>query len=325
MTQVQTYLDVFSQLSAEHGGPIEWSLTFDFKKHNGHVVFGGITHGNETGSLPAMAKMAEKLARGETSYGGRVTLMLGNIEACKQDKRFLEADLNRVFLPEAPESLEKSRAFEMMKVLDTADVFIDFHQTIEPSEKPFYIFPFHASGYEWARVLGGGESLITRDARHAFSEGCVCADEYARNRGIPGITLEMGQKGLTPLAEQLTWQTMERALDAMDKVSMGETINEQLKALNPPEFEFIEIQYAEKFAGPRTRLNPGLLNFTWVKAGETIGQHHDDSPIVVPQDGYLVFPKYPERDAENNVLGRAPGQIYNLAVKMQEHPLVAFA
>ncbi len=325
MSQAQTYLDVFSRLQVDHGGPIDWSLHFDFGQHTKHMVFGGITHGNETGSLPAMAQMAQKLADGQTSYGGRVTLMLGNIQACLQDKRFLEADLNRVFLEEAPESQEKDRAFEMMKVLDTADVFIDFHQTIEPSEKPFYIFPFHASGYQWARLLGGGQSLITRDARHAFSEGCVCADEYARNRGIPGITLEMGQKGITPLAEKLTWQTMERALTAMDKVAMGETIEAQLESANPPEFEFIEIQYAEKFTGPRTRLIPGLLNFTWVEAGQEIGTHDDESAIIVPHDGYLVFPKYPERDEQDKVIGRAPGQIYNLAVKMEEHPLTAFA
>ncbi len=325
MTQAQTYLDVFSQLHQKHGGPIEWSLTFDFGQHTKHIVFGGITHGNETGSLPAMAKMAQKLANGETNYGGRVTLMLGNIQACLADKRFLEADLNRVFLDEAPESLEKDRAFQMMKVLDQADVFVDFHQTIEPSEKPFYIFPFHEEGYQWARVLGGGVSLITRNSKHAFSEGCVCADEYARNRGIPGITLEMGQKGITPLADELTWQTMERALAATDKLAAGETIAMQMQNLNPPEFEFIEIQYAQDFGGPRTRLNPGLLNFTWVEAGQVIGQHDDDSPIVVPQDGYLVFPKYPARDENNHVIGRAPGQIYNLAVKMEEHPLTAFA
>lgn len=325
MTQVQTYLDQFAALVPEHGGPIPWTLTFDFGRHEKHMVFGAITHGNETGSLPGFVQMAKALSEGSFEYGGRVTLMLGNIAACQQDRRFLEADLNRVFLEQAPESLEKTRAFEMMKVLDQADVFIDFHQTIEPSEKPFYIFPFHESGYQWAKLLGGGTSLITRDSRHAFSEGCVCADEYARNRGVPGITLEMGQKGITKIAEELTWQTMERALQALDKTVAGQTIQEQIATSTPPEFEFIEIQYAEAFAGPRSQLNPGLLNFTWVDAGQVIGKHDDGTEIIVPQAGYLVFPKYPPRDDQGLVIGRAPGQIYNLAVKMAEHPLIAFA
>jgi succinylglutamate desuccinylase len=325
MHQVQTYLDQFQALAQKHSGPIPWTLTFDFGKHDKHMVFGAITHGNETGSLPGFVQMGRALAAGDIEYGGRVTLMLGNIEACKQDRRFLEADLNRVFLEEAPESLEKTRAFEMMQVLDQADVFIDFHQTIEPSEKPFYIFPFHESGYQWAKLLGGGTSLITRDSRHAFSQGCVCADEYARKRGIPGITLEMGQKGITDIADKLTWQTMERALAALDKTVAGQTIPTQLESLTPPEFEFIEIQYSQSFGGPRSHLNPGLLNFTWVNEGEVIGKHDDGSDMVVPQAGYLVFPKYPRRDEEGLVIGRAPGQIYNLAVKMAEHPLIAFA
>ena len=130
MTQAQSYLDQFSVLAEKHAGPIPWTLSFDFSRHNKHMVFGAITHGNETGSLPAVIRMAEALARGEINYGGRVTLMLGNIKACQQNRRFVEADLNRVFLEEAPESLEKNRAFEMMKVLDHADVFIDFHQNL---------------------------------------------------------------------------------------------------------------------------------------------------------------------------------------------------
>ena len=53
----------------------------------------------------------------------------------------------------------------------------------------------------------------------------------------------MGQKGLTKIAEELTWQTMERALQALDKTVAGQTIQEQIATSTPPEFEFIEIQY----------------------------------------------------------------------------------
>lgn len=324
MTHVTNYLSSFSALEADHAGPIAWTLEFDFGRHSQHVVFGAITHGNETGSLPAMIRMAEALANGEQSYGGKVTLMLGNVAAANENKRFLEADLNRVFLGDAPQSLEKLRAHEMMRVLDTAHLFVDFHQTIEPSQKPFYIFPFHTSGYHWARVLGGAKSLVTRDASHAFSQGCVCADEYARNRGVPGITLEMGQKGFTKMASELTWQTMTRALAAMDQVVQGNSIQSQIEINSSEEFEFIEIEFAQTFGGLRSSLHPGLTNFTWVEAGTTVGKHHDESPMVVPQAGYLLFPKYPNRDAKGEVIGAAPGQIYNLAMPMNEHPATAF-
>jgi len=135
----------------------------------------------------------------------------------------------------------------------------------------------------------------------------------------------MGQKGITEIAKELTWQTMERALNALNAVAAGQSIKAQLESSNPPEFEFIEIQYAESFSGPGSQLEPGLLNFTWVEKSQVIGKHDDGSDMVVPQAGYLVFPKYPQRDEHGIVIGRAPGQIYNLAVKMDEHPLIAFA
>ena len=137
---------------------------------------------------------------GDIVFGVRYPWFLSK----RVEERFLEADLNRVFLEDAPESAEKVRALEMMPLFDDVDLFIDFHQTIEPSEQPFFIFPYHASGYNWARVLEPEIGLVTRDPERAFAQGQVCADEYARGLGIPGITLEMGQKGLTEMAYQLT-------------------------------------------------------------------------------------------------------------------------
>ena len=321
----EDYLKEFEALTEHHAGPAPWTLRFSGSTHNRHVLFGGITHGNETGSLPSLIKLAKGLADGSVSFGGQVTIMLGNIAACRADRRFLEADLNRVFLEEAPESLEKERAKELMPIIDEADLFVDFHQTIEPSEKPFYIFPFHVAGYQWARIAGGGTSLITRHPSHAFAKGQVCADEYARNRGIPGITLEMGQKGLTPQAESLTWNACTRVLSAMDRIAGGENLEELANQVEEPELEFIEIQFAQPFESPSMALEPGLQNFTWVTKDQVIGTTGETGePLRTPLDGYLVFPKYPARGQDGQVEGPVPSEIYNLATLMGAHPVKAY-
>ncbi|SVD10863.1 uncharacterized protein METZ01_LOCUS363717, partial [marine metagenome] len=110
MTTVEDLLKGFEILRADHSGPAPWTLEFSGKTHEQHVLFGGIIHGNETGSLPSLLELARGLADGSISFGGRVTIMLGNIAACRANTRFLEADLNRVFLEEAPQSAEKERA-----------------------------------------------------------------------------------------------------------------------------------------------------------------------------------------------------------------------
>ena len=173
MDTVKDYLDRFEKLTKAHHGAAPWSFRFDQGKHDKHVLFGGITHGNEVGSLPALIELAEKLLIGDIVFGGTVSIVLGNVEACLEGERFIAADLNRVFLEDAPESAEKVRALEMMPLFDDVDLFIDFHQTIEPSEQPFFIFPYHASGYNWARILEPEIGLVTRDPERAFAQGQV--------------------------------------------------------------------------------------------------------------------------------------------------------
>ena len=323
---VNNYLDRFETLTKEHPGAAPWSFRFDQGKHDKHVLFGGITHGNEVGSLPALIELAEKLLIGDIVFGGTVSIVLGNVKACLEGERFLEADLNRVFLEDAPESAEKVRALEMMPLFDDVDLFIDFHQTIEPSEQPFFIFPYHASGYNWARILEPEIGLVTRDPERAFAQGQVCADEYARGLGIPGITLEMGQKGLTEMAYQLTSQCCRRAIEAMDRISSGETLESIVESDNKNDLRCFEIQYAQKFSSEYMMLDQDLKNFTQVKAGEVIGKMDEEgAPLVVPMDGYLLFPKYPKRSTAGAALTPYPSEIYNLAIPMLENPKIAYS
>ncbi len=325
MSEVEYYLDQFQGLALRYPGPAPWSFRFDGGKHGQHILFGGITHGNEIGSLPSLAELAESLVNQKTQFGGIVTIMLGNVEACLANERFLEADLNRVFLDAAPESKEKVRAQELMSLFEGIDLFVDFHQTIEPSEAPFFIFPFHLAGYHWARVASGGARLVTRDPAKEFATGQVCADEYARNLGVPGITIEMGQKGLTELSASLTSHSCLRIMTAMDRIASGESLESMIEADDESELQFFEIQFAQQFDSQFMRLVPGLKNFTPVKTGQVIGQSDaDGSPLTAPMDGYLLFPKYPRR-LENNAAKRPyPTEIYNLAVEMKDHPSAVY-
>ena len=325
MSQVEYYLDQFQSLALRSPGPAPWSFRHDGGKHGQHILFGGITHGNEIGSLPSLLELAENLANQKTTFGGIVTIMLGNVEACLADERFLEADLNRVFLDAAPESKERARAQELMSLFAGIDLFVDFHQTIEPSETPFFIFPFHLTGYHWARIASGGSRLVTRDPAKEFAKGQVCADEYARNLGVPGITIEMGQKGLTELSATLTTQCCLRIMNAMDRIASGESLESMIEADDESELQFFEIQFAQQFDSPFMQLESGLKNFTPVKAGQAIGQSDaGGSPLTAPMDGFLLFPKYPRRLENNAAKTPYPTEIYNLAVEMKNHPLAVY-
>ena len=76
-----------------------------------------------------------------------------------EDARYLEADLNRVFLDTGNDRHEDRRAKQAMPILDAADVFLDFHQTILPTAQPFHL-PVAEVGWQWARAVRGTDVWV---------------------------------------------------------------------------------------------------------------------------------------------------------------------
>jgi len=283
--------------------PCDWSAVFDAGRHDRHLVVGCLIHGNETGSLPAAVRVLQGLRSGALRYGGRFTVFIGNPAAVMEGCRFIEADLNRVFgVPGA--TAEHRRAAELTPILDTADLFIDLHQTIMPTVQPFYIFAWCRRSGRWARALGGAEVWVTRPPGASFSSGTCCSDEYVRSQGRAAITLELGAQGLHPRAETLAYGVITRALAFLDDPS------------GPPDWDAcpplqrLHTAHAEPFVSAELVLRPGLTNFQVVCEGERLSA--DGTPSLhAPCDGALLFPKYPRRE-DGRYVGPLPREIYRI-------------
>lgn len=304
----------FLDHAARFPGPVPGSVAFDFKGHAGHIVFGSVVHGNEVGSLPAVLECIQNLASGKTLYRGKVSFFLGNIEAAKKNVRFVESDLNRAFGANfsGPATRERKRALELTPLLNSADVFIDFHQTTQKCLKPFYVFAMHPESYYWARAVGMARTFITRKAGKRFSELGMCSDEYMRFLGKAGLTIELGQQGYSTLATNITECILYRGLKCMDKIYLSGVSLKKCAHKNE-NFEFLTITHREPFVHPGARLHDGFYNFSAVKKGAEIGVDENKKPIVVPQDGFLLFPKYPVRDGQGQAELPLAGELYVLA------------
>lgn len=323
MTSLTEALTRFDAVAAP--GPFAYPRTFhhDGGRHDTHLVFGSLIHGDEVGSLPAVIEVAQALASGALDFGGRLTLFVGNPEAGLAGRRFLDSDLNRVFVDDPPDDHEGRRARELMPILDAADVFLDLHQTILPSDHAFWIAPFQTEGWHWARALGATSMWITRSPGTAFSTGTMCADEYVRQRGRPALTLELGERGWTRSAHDTAAGAMRRAMALADAVARGDT-SLAAEASTRPELRFVETVHREPFATRSHALRPGIHNFVAVQTGESL--HAPGTPeMIATHEGWLVFPKYPERDAEGRCVGPVPGEIYRIVAPMSGHPVEVYA
>lgn len=319
---LEFYLNQFKKFEKNYGNGIPYSITLNNKKHNGHIVFSGIVHGNEVGSLPAIIKCIHDLLSNKIHYGGKVSFFLGNVEAAQKNVRFIEFDLNRCFGNKYSGTMnrERKRALEIMPLLQSADVYFDFHQTIMPCLKPFYIFEMSKLSYYWARAAGVASTFVTRRKGVSFSSAGMCSDEYVRFLGNIGITIELSEKGFTPNAESMSFEIMKRTLYCMDKVYYNKFTIKKLARKNN-DFEFLSVVHREPFLNPKLKLDEGLMNFKKVTKGMILGINEHNKPFTSPRDGYILFPKYPIRNENGEAVSPLPGEIYVIADQIKEHPL----
>ncbi len=267
-------------------------------------------HGDEVGSLPGALSVLSELASGALSFGGTADFFIGNVPAARAGVRCIEADLNRVFIDGAPDSAERRRAIELSALLDGCDLFLDLHQTALPAARPFFTLPWRPLEERWIRALHTDAAWITRPSGVSFSPGLRCADEYVRDQGRPGITLELGEAGFSDAATAAAAAVIRRVLVLMDAVEQaGESV---LSGPLPPCYRY---SHAEPCTDRALRLRPGLINFQPVVAGELLSAT-DSPPLRAPTDGVLLFPKYTAPDAP------LPEHIYRLAAPLPQPPAV---
>lgn len=309
MSAVEGLLDAFEALADN-----PWGLPFVYAHDGGgtapQVVISVCVHGDEVGPLPAAIRLVRELRAGRLRYDGRAVILVGNPEAVRAGRRFLDSDLNRVFLPEPPDDREGRRARALQPVLGSADLFLDLHQTATPTSQAFWTLPWSARDEAWVLALDAASLWLTRAPGQGFSPGTCCADEYVRQQGRPGLTLELSERGLDPATERAAFEVMQRLLALAGRPEL------------PPatgRVRTLVTAHAEPFDDPALALKPGLCNLRPVQAGELLtapGSPERSCPVA----GWLVFPKYPARDAAGRALDPRPGELYRVVVEMPASP-----
>ncbi len=297
--KISHYIDQFRAFAQKYSGLVSDSIELNGNEHSGHVVFAAIVHGDEVGTLPAFLSILEKLIAGKIKFGGKVTFILGNAEAALKNQRYIDEDLNRAFdiEIEKPFTHERTRALELVPLLNSADLFYDFHQTKTETKFPFYTFGFHLQSYYWARISGITPMFTTRWPNQTFSASGLCMDEFVRLQNKPAVTLELSQKGFNKDAKIYTETAIIRVLKALDQHKRTKMSLEKLARKNQ-DLKFLLTKHKEPFLHPKNCLKDGYSNFYKLNKNECVGFNDKNHPIYTPQAGYMMFPKYPSRNNE---------------------------
>lgn len=339
-TRLGHLVEQFRILAAQHPGPVSDSLHISGPASSPHVVVGLMVHGNEHGTLPEALTWAKEMIRASAQgeRGARLTLFLGNVAAGMAGRRFLEADLNRQFSDQAPPSAERNRAQELLPLLRQCDIFIDLHQTIEETDRPFFIFGFHPPSVALAGALAPGvaSTLVTRKQGSPFAQGLMCGDEFVRSLGKAAVTLEVSRKGFSPEADRTTaavlsnlekmmstgWLQIFRAdrgcaPDPAQATSTAQTLQRDASGGNTSatltDLDCFFITRRLPFSEPGCKLKAGLRNFSPIVSGQELGTDPDGQILRSDVSGYALFPKYPERDSAGRAQPPLPQDLLCIA------------
>ena len=150
------------------------------------VILAGV-HGDERGGIEALKELLPDL----TIQKGRVFLGYGNPRAIVENKRFTEANLNRMFKDDSLLSLEERGSYEYARAqviktyLDEASALLDLHASYVPDSPPFIICEPNAQ--EIVEHLPTDTVVAGFDAVQPGG-----TDYYMNAKGGAGICVECG-------------------------------------------------------------------------------------------------------------------------------------
>lgn len=252
-------------------------------------------HGDETAPIEIVAHALDALVAEPDALTVDLMLVVGNLEAIAQRKRFIDIDLNRLFRKNStdlPSSRETARAAEIMHA--AADFFVDapaerwhldLHTAIRASHYPaFAVVPAAVAGMrrnvllDWLGRAGIGAAILSPTSAGTFS--AYTAVEF----GATSATVELGQVG------ELGTNNIGRFVAAYDAlVGLMRTGKVSAGPAQPQLFRVTQelIKHSEAFRMAFGRDTP---NFTPLQPGELIAQDGEVVYRVGTQTEYVVFP-----------------------------------
>ena len=164
-----------------------------------HVMVVGLMHGNELAGgivLDAMLRDPPVLER------GRLTLGFANLEAFQRfnprqptASRFVDEDLNRLWEPamlDGPRrSAELSRARQMRPLIETADVLLDLHSMLWPSD-PLILSGPALKGRALAAAIGT-PGMVVSDHGHMSGPRLIDHPRFTGPGSAAAALVEAGQ------------------------------------------------------------------------------------------------------------------------------------
>ena len=285
----------FSDAGFTVGQPARGILTIKADAARAAVVVSVGVHGDETGPIEVVAHVLDALSRAPQALAVNLMVCVGNIDAIAAGKRFIDADLNRMFRPvrgPLATAAEAARADTMIAATDAffADAgpqrwHLDLHTAIRPSVYPtFAIVPdLIAQEGKDALINWLGQAAIGAIVMNPQSAGTY-SYYSAEFHGAAASTVELGRVGTLGQNDLSLFAHVRQALDDLLRGA----------APTAPKVEAHVFKVAQEIIklsdGFTMAFDRSTQNFTALPEGSVIATDGDTVYSVRHPEELVVFP-----------------------------------
>lgn len=280
------------------------------------ICFGAM-HGNEPAGLRAIElvlKMLEiePIKNKSFQFHGKFIGLIGNLKALSQNRRFIERDLNRIFIDDdvkvimdTPTNELQNEKRELKEILETINREIE---KIKP--KRVVILDLHTTS------SSGGIFTICRRDKEAIriAQSLHAPVVLGMLDGLRGTTLHYFRKdtlGVDTVCLSFESGQHEEQLSVNRAIAGIISVMREIGMINPEDVENyheeILIEFSEnlpklttlvdKFGideNSKFKMRPGYKNFQFVKKGEYLA-HNIDGKVLAKESGRILMPLYQDQ------------------------------
>lgn len=252
-------------------------------------------HGDETGPIEMVAWLIETLSRTPSALAVDLMLCVGNIDAIAAGKRFIDADLNRMFRSDRGALAHAAEAARADALISATCAFfegagprrwhLDLHTAIRPSHYPMFaivpeIIPDtpRKALIDWLGQAAIGAVIMNPKSVGTYSY--YSSELHA----AAGSTVELGRVGTLGQNDLSQFADASRALDRLLRGLPGE-------AARAAPHVFATARQVIKLSDAFTMsVGRETWNFTPMKKGDVIATDGDTVYTVEHDEELVVFP-----------------------------------
>tara|TARA_B100000579_G_scaffold214240_1_gene175177 strand:- start:7386 stop:10157 length:2772 start_codon:yes stop_codon:yes gene_type:complete len=273
------------------------------------IIFIASIHGNETSGSIALKKVFQEVRDSNIKMEGTVIGLIGNMAAAKNNMRYIDCDMNRMWTNNIINSKSNNHTNEKKELLMLKELIdkiialkkkknitiIDLHNTSSPNG----VFTIVNN----LREKNLANSLKIPTINNLFSKVKGSLAAHYSDKGIASIVFEGGAIG-DPASinnhEAGIWKILEKRNFITKNLIPKQALRnkKEMRDFSAKTTGFYEVKYIYKIKGKEDFImNPNMQNFEKLKKGQSIARNQD-GPITAPMNGYLLMPLYQKQGKE---------------------------